>query len=921
MSLVISGASNGRSRLAMLATASGLVLAAVGTPTMAQTQSEAIDEVLVTASRISRGGFEAPTPTTVSSRDEIDKTGAANVADFLNTLPAFSGGITPQQSVRSTQNAGGNFLNLRGIGTNRTLVLVDGRRHVPTTASGLIDTNVVPSTLVERVEVVTGGASAAWGSDAVAGVVNIILKKDLEGLEATAEGGRTKYGDGENYRVSAAYGSRFAGGRGHVTVSAEYADNKGLDADSKRDWVQRRYGLVLNPGYVAGNGQDRLLVASNVVLSTAALGGLITSGPLRGLQFLPNGQTRQYQYGAYVGATAMVGGDGVNIGAEQTPLSTPLERANFYSRTTFDVTDTVEAFLELSYAYSRTKFPLSAHRDLAAITIRRDNAYLPASVAALMDANRLTTFTMGRLSPDTGMNITDNRNTTERYVGGFTGKLFEDWTWNAHFEHGKTRYSNRVSENRITANYTLAIDAVRNTAGQIVCRSTITAPTNGCVPMNLFGEGSPSPEALNYVRGTQVLLAHVKEDAAAFNIEGEPLELWAGRVSLAAGLEYRREAVDQEVDALSLASAFAIGNPKPLEGSYEVTEGYAETVVPLLRDAPLAKALDFNGAVRVTHYSTSGTVTSWKAGVTYDITDDLRLRATRSRDIRAANLSELYSSYVLTFSQVNDPVTGANLRVGAPSQGNADLTPERADTTTFGVVYQPSWAPGLRVSVDAYDIQVEDVISTVSAQEILNRCYAGNTALCGFIERDAAGVLQTVTRKQVNLSEMATSGVDFEVSYVRDLSDFAASWKGRVSLRGLATHVREMITDDGIVRLDRAGDATDPHWKWLASATYDLGAFSAYLQGQYIGGGKYDGTYGPDDINDNDVPGQFLLHGQLAYTVIDRPERRLQVFGSMRNILNQKPPPYPTSGALNAITLTTFNLAGREFKAGVRLKF
>lgn len=181
--------------------------------------------------------------------------------------------MTPQQSVRSTQNAGGNFLNLRGIGTNRTLVLVDGRRHVPTSSSGLIDTNVVPSSLVERIEVVTGGASAAWGSDAVAGVVNIILKKDLEGLELNLEGGRTKYKDGENYKVSTAYGRSFAGGRGHVTTALEYSNNEGLDTDSRREWVQRRYGLVLNPLYAVGNGQDRLLIADNVGLSTAALGG------------------------------------------------------------------------------------------------------------------------------------------------------------------------------------------------------------------------------------------------------------------------------------------------------------------------------------------------------------------------------------------------------------------------------------------------------------------------------------------------------------------------------------------------------------------------------------------------------------------------------------------------------------------------
>lgn len=297
------------------------------------------------------------------------------------------------------------------------------------------------------------------------------------------------------------------------------------------------------------------------------------------------------------------------------------------------------------------------------------------------------------------------------------------------------------------------------------------------------------------------------------------------------------------------------------------------------------------------------------------------MRVTRSRDIRAPNIGELYSSYVLTFSQVNDPVKGTNLRVGAPSQGNIDLVPERADTTTFGVVYQPGWAPGLRASVDFYDIQVKDVISTVSAQEILNRCFAGNADLCAFIERDAAGVVQTVTRKQVNLAELATSGVDFELTYARDVADFVPAWDGRVSIRALATYVREMITDDGIVRLDRAGDATDPHWKGQVTGTYDRGPLTTYLQAQYIGGGAYDGTYGEFDINDNSVPSQFLLHASAAYTVLDEPGKRVQLFATIRNLLDQKPPPYPTSGALNAITLTTFNLAGREYKAGVRMKF
>ncbi len=886
------------------------------TPSAEREDPANVGDVVVTASRVTRRGFEAPTPTTVSDIEDIQKTGLTNVADFLNTQPSFVSSTTPASTVRASQNAGGNFLNLRGLGNSRTLVLVDGRRFVPTSSSGLIDINVIPSFLVERVEVVTGGASAAWGSDAVSGVVNMILKKNLDGLELKAQIGETQYGDGENYTVSAAYGRSFLDGRGRFIIGAEYADDKGVPGGSDRDWVKRQPGLVVNPAYAVGNGQYRYLLADGVHISTAALGGLITAGPLQGTLFLPNGQTGRFSYGSSMNTTAMIGGDGTNIGSDMSPLVTPVTRGSVFTRATYDFTPNLSGFVELSYANSETEFDLSAHRDLAAITINRDNAYLPASVRAAMVANNITTFRMGRISPDTGMNIVDDENGTERYLAGLNGTVFGDWTWNAHYEYGRTRYSARVFENRINANYTLAIDAVVHpVTGQIVCRSTLTNPTNGCVPMNLFGLGSPSAEARAYVTGTQTLLAHITENSGAFNIEGEPFSTPAGVVSVAAGLEYRKEEIVQQVDGVSIANILAIGNPYPLSGQYDATEGYMEVVVPVLADLPFAKSLDFNGAVRVTDYSTSGTATSWKAGLTYDFNDDWRLRASQSRDIRAPNLGELYSSYVLTFSEVRDPVTGVNIRVGAPSQGNTLLAPETGNTTTFGLIYQPSALPSLRLSMDYFDIRVEDVISTLSAQEILDRCQAGNTSLCGFIERNSSGVLTTVTRAYVNLSEFSTRGLDFEGSYGFDFRG------GRISLRGLATYVDEFITDDGVSASDAAGEYDQPHWRWVLSATYDRGPLSLNIQGKYTGGGKRDNDYGEFDINDNTVGSNYITNFSFTYDVPDTAFRQMQLFTVIRNVFNTDPPVTPNTGALNAITNSIFDVRGRTFTAGVRMKF
>jgi outer membrane receptor protein involved in Fe transport len=913
-----------RSRLLQTTSAAVLLILAQGAFATAHaadaepTAEAQVDEVVVTASRVARSGFTAPTPTTQVGAEELQKSNVTNIADQLNKVPSFRASSTPATTSHASQNAGGNFLDLRGLGTTRTLVLVDGIRHVPTSSNGTIDTNVIPSGLIDRVDVVTGGASAAWGSDAVAGVVNLILKRKLTGFQGEASVGQTERGDNQEYRVALSGGVDFADGRGNFMAGAEYASSRGVGSD--RGWFKEHWANIANPAYVKGNGQPQNLIVPDVGVSVATLGGLITSGPLKGLQFLPGGATSQFNYGTNVGAQYMTGGDGIYPG-DLVNLVTPVERGVFLARTTFEFTPTIEGFAEASLGYSGSEFNLSASYDTGTITIQKDNAFLSSDVRNMMTANNITNFKMGRINPDIGYNVVDAANVIMRTAAGLKGSLGADWTWDASFEAGRTRYSASINNNRITNNFNMAIDSVIGPNGQPICRSTLTSPGNGCVPINLFGAGSPSQASIAYVLGTQDVVSHIDEQAAAFNLQGKPFTTWAGPVSLATGVEFRRESLKQMVDPSSQAGLFAIGNPRAMKGSYDVKEIYAETVVPLAVAAPFAKNLDLNAAARFTDYSTSGSVWTWKAGLSWAINDEWRVRATRSRDIRAPNLSDLYTPYVLTFSTITDPANGRQITVSQPQVGNPDLKPEKADTVTAGIVYEPAWLSGLHMSLDYYDIKLQGAISTLSAQNIINRCTAGTTSLCQYITRNAAGDIDTVVRANINLSQLETSGMDGEISFTTPLDRYFASVPGSIDLRLLASYVDKYITDDGVTAINTGGvtGTGGPHWRGMASVTYDAGPLRLYVEGRYVGPGLYDVNL---TYNNNHVESQTLVNATVQYTLRDDGDRRLQVFGTVNNLLDSDPPVAPYNFIFGSpATASVFDVIGRRYTVGMRFRY
>jgi len=917
---------HGRYRRAL---AGGLLPLATLVSTCALAQNDAaapqvLEEVSVTASRVQRSGFTAPTPTTIVGAEQLQQRGVSNVADLLNELPSFAGSVTPSSSNTSSTEAGANFVNLRGLGTNRTLVLVNGRRHVPTTAGNEVDLNAIPMSLVDRIDVVTGGASAAWGSDAVAGVVNIIMKNDLEGWSGDAQYGSSQRGDNEDFRASLAFGSSFANDRGHLALAAEYSDNQGVEDQVDRSWGRKRWAVISNPDYAPGNGQPARLIRPGVTIGLASAGGVIVGPPpLAGLAFGPNGSVFNFDYGTLNTGLYQVGGDGGSFG-DALALKVPVERKNVFGTLSFDLTDHVTAYAEASFATSESTSGLVQWPDIAAIPITPDNAYLPAAVRDIMIANDIPAFVMGRINDDFGPMVTGMKSETWRAVAGLRGSLAGDWTWDAYYQRGEARINVPLYYNRVQSLFFQAVDAVVDPAtDSIVCRSTLTDPTDGCVPFNVFGQGSTTREAFDYVTRTQRSISTRTQNVAAASLQGTAFTNWAGPVSVATGVEYRKEEIRRSVDEYSAANAFIIGNPQPLAGSYDVKELFVESVVPLLANKPLAQALDLNVAGRLTDYSTSGNVTTWKAGLSWSVNDQLRLRGTRSRDIRAPSLPELYTSAQLNFDTVVDPINNAQYLTQVITRGNLNLEPEKADTTSFGVIFQPAWLPGLRASIDYFDIKIDDAIGTLGTLDIINRCAGGATDLCSLIQRSpTTNDITSVTVTSINLSSLSTRGFDLEASY-----DFSLP-KGRLSLRMLATHVTRKTFDDGQTAVDLAGqngslpDGGVPDWMMTASSTYSYGPFSWYLEGRYISAGKFNNTYGPLDIDDNSIPSVIYVNTSARYTLYDEPGRRMEIYGVISNLLDKDPPVAPYEFAQPAATnVGLYDVVGRSFSLGVRFGF
>jgi len=940
----VKGALDVRAALEALLAGTGLVLRSFdgSTAVLGTDGSEASAELVVTASRVVRDGYEAPTPLTVLGRAEIDRSAQINLAEQISRLPALAGSNNPRNTA---SNISGGFmgissLNLRNLGATRTLVLLDGQRLPAASLNGLVDANSIPSALVQRVDVVTGGASAAWGSDAVAGVVNFVLDKDFTGIKGEVQGGVTTYGDDKNYRLSLSAGTSFADGRGHLLVSGENWYSEGIDG-MPRDWYRGRKTLF-NPAYTATNGQPEYIVRDGVGYTTVAPGAIVTRGPLRGLYFGEGGTPAQLNYGSVVNDPFMVGGDWryTDFGNGPQNLDPEVSHKSVFSRLSFDVADTVTLFGEFSYVQAKTRTTGTPQFNFGGLIIQRDNAFLPETVRQRMVELGETSLNVGSWNAAIGGIVTATRHDLYRYAIGAQGRLAafgSDWDWIVRANRNVSDFFNGTTL-PITANYNAAIDAVRASSGAIVCRSTLTNPGNGCVPLNILGTGVASQAGLNYVMGHSYLNATITQDVVSATVRGEPFSTWAGPVSLAFGLEHRREAEKGASDPLSLQNRYWAGNYKPIHGSYRVNEAFLEVVVPLAARTAWAHALDLNAAIRATDYSTSGYVTTWKAGLTYAPIPDVRLRVTRSRDIRAGNLSELFQAGQTNTTTLVDPAkNNQSYTVFQTTVGNPVVRPEKADTLNVGLIVQPRIVPGLSASIDYFDIRVKDAIASLSASTIINQCQTGNTALCSLIVRNADGFMTDVYLRPINLSRQTARGLDMEVGYRLPLASVANGLgSGRLTFRALATRYLESSLDNGINPPSSSlGENTGvPTWRYLAEIAYDNGPLSLSVTGRGFSDGVIANAFiqcttsCPTSttlnrtIDNNHVDGAFYVDLSASVALSDG----VKIYGAVDNVANKAPAPYAPSGtgigsAQIGISQTYYDVIGRSFRAGVRFQF
>ena len=1003
-----------RGRAAALCLGASILAIAAGAsaaPAMAADESggAAVEEVVVTGSRLARSTFTAPNPVTVLNAQDIQKLGLTNVGAVVAELPQNSNFFAGNNVGLGNFNVGAQLANLRGLNPffgTRTLTLIDTRRVVPTTTGGGVDITLVPSILVGRTEVVTGGASAVYGSDAVAGVVNIILDTKLNGFKGIVDYGQTTQGDGKDWHAAAAYGAGFAGDRGHFIIGGEYEKSDAMGICSElRDWCAQSYGMFTNTEYATpgapGFGKPHYLIGPDAKLANQTQTGmLVPCAPVPGIcigssqfQFNAAGTAvTPFNPGLYAPGAGFFGfrqgGDGDGVGAyDSTTMRPEVRRYTGLAHIDYDLTTSLHSFIEGSFARSEAANPIANGAIgpyalqvgpglFVGSHIEPDNAFLPAAVAATIPFGAA----FGRNVGNVARARNETNNDTWRVTAGLRGDLGSNWGWDAYYEYGKNKNDQALFNNVVNGSgsgydfLNWALDAVRDPAsGKIVCRQVLlnNPMAGGCAPLNLFGTSNADPAAVAYAFRTLKEFSTYTQQVLSGNLHGDLSQGWgAGAVKLAVGAEYRREkgAVTHDLANQPWYNQYFLSYGLDYAGTIQVLEGYAEVIVPVLADVPLAKYLEFDGAIRETRTkNTNGTagplfdvsnshnILSWKASGVWDITDWLRVRGTRSRDVRAAGFRELYQAYAAAggaFGSVNNPWNnGISDPANIQSGGDVGLQPEKADTTTIGVVLAPKSGAltGLRLSADWYQIKLNGAIAGppfgIGAQNIVAQCFLGVQAFCDRMTGEGTADITGITNTAANIGSFVTRGVDMEADYNLPLDRLSSGASGDLNFRVIGSYLYDMIVDGGLgsAPVNYAGQTgptgafggfnTSPKWQANAFMTYSNSKFSGTVQLRYVGPGKfltvdsaglavrgpgdagYSTTYG-GSISDNTVDSAVYVNLSASYNLTSA----FQLFGRVDNLFDKKPAVAPGGNGYptNPVYFDTY---GAAWKLGLRVTY
>ena len=871
-----------------------------------QAQNQPNEEIIVTGSRVSHSGFDSPQPLTTLDDEQIKNLGLVNTGDVLRKLPQNTPFFTETNVGIGNFNVGSQLANLRGLNPffgTRTLTLVDTKRVVPTSEGGAVDLTLIPSMLVQRTEVVTGGASAAYGSDAIAGVVNVILDKKLEGMKAQIDFGETGEGDGGDSHASFAWGTGFGDNdRGHVIAGIEYQKQDTIGPCSQtRDWCKdawligtnAAFATNHNPAFYLSPGGKQTPSENGTItpcLNAACTVPTGTPAPAP-FAFNPDGTAlTPFNPGVPAsGFAARIGGDGTQLAYDTSNIRPEVERYSAMGRISYDVSDRFRWFAELAYAHSDSaNTPANGGLGPGPLRIQADNAFLTPGVSATLGAfggnlNRI--FMPAVMSAN---NTTEN--TTTRFVTGIESQIGEKWNWDAYVQHGENENHQRLFHNMVGSlsgaavrQYDFlrwALDAVHSNPADptspIVCRATLptiggvanptfSALAAGCVPLNIMGNGHANPAAIDYAFRTLKEDSDYKQDVLGVNFRSNIAEGWAGPISFATGLEWRSDKADTTHDIPNQPwySSYFLSYGLDRGGTIDVLEAYGEVQVPM------SKKLQTDFAARETHNdassSTSSNVSgthdfaSWKASAIYDPLQWLRFRATLSKDVRAAGFRELFLPRVTVQSGVFPAnVTNPWAPVGNPNRtsdqffqttgGYPGLEPETADTTTFGTVFTfDKW----RISADWFEIDLKDAITqSPGNQQLVDQCFRSGGGACDRVTGFGTPDITAIDSSAINLAGFLTRGVDFETNYNLPMRS-----GGSINLRLIATYLYDMIVNTGLGAppINYHGQSgpvasfgsfnTQPDWQGTAWVTYARNRFTTTLETRWVGPGKLNATW------------------------------------------------------------------------------
>lgn len=938
---------------------SGAVIISRRTARRAETVPEAqtLESVIVTGTRILDNQQFSP-PVTAITIHELSQLTPSNLPDGLNKLPIFAPAQTSNSAVSGANGRGfrpsGNFLDLRGLGPNRTLILEDGLRVPATFFDGTVDANTLPQLLVQRIEIVTGGASAVYGSDAVTGVVNFILDRHFDGLKAVIQGGISQYDDAKSFRIGIAGGQDVLG-HGHLIWSLEY-----YDRDAVTDQAARPLGNLAPAIVGSGTATNPFQLVTGIRKSDASFGGLATSGPFAGMQFLDGGTLAPFNAGiATPTGGASIGGDGGVVHNEY--LLPVINTFQAFGRLDYELGSSIQAHVQASYASSRT---FEANQivfntpSAYPLTIYSGNAFLSPAQQAALTATGTGSFTFNRFDDDLSRRLGLKYQTSAGTVSaGLTGML-AGYRWNASYTHGETRTRlttvNNVDAQRLYA----AVDAMRDPAGgNIVCRVTVTAPGAypGCVPLNLFGPHAPAESALDYVEGTTAWTAHNTLEDLTANITGTLLEGWAGPVKAAAGLEYQLQGLSLTTtvpDSSFNSQYLRVGGPSgasvpvsnlrwmketqsAAQGDGSVYEGDVEIDIPLLAELPGIQLLSFDGAYRYTHYSTAGSANTWKAALDWQVFDEVRLRGSFSRDIRAPTLFDLFQGPLTSSQGISDSLTNTSGNVNTTQAGNPALKPEVAHNASAGLVYSPAWLRDFSLSLDYFHIAIDNAIGTVSGSNSVtqNICLTsgGTSPLCDLIVRpisyndtSPANFPVQFFQLKENIAKTYTEGFDLQANYQTELEWDDPSWNGPLHLGLFWTHqpVLDTQTLPSTLITNAAGTAQTPVDRLTFTAGYRIGGLSLdFLE-------RYQSAY-RQNVNPTlvfkvpDVRAYYQTDLDISFDFTSE-DRKLSGFLNISNLFNTQGgiyqiPSYTGSPGLNYPVGPGADVIGRYFTLGLRL--